>query len=319
MTQLLQPDIYQRSRSWPSSPVARRRAHDAAMFGGLIVVALALTVMDRLHAPLIGTVRSAVQDLASPLLRLTTAAMTPLLGAGQAMADWHTLADERNKLRDENQRLKSWEARARVLERQSVALNELVHVVDEPKLPFVTARIVSGNGGPFVRAALLDAGREHGLKPGYPVMSAQGLVGRVIAAGTRSARLLLLTDHNSRIPVVIGTNAARAMIQGDNGPLPKIAYLQQGLDIKPGDDVFTSGVGGLYPRGLRIGSVVDTGEMLRVEPAARLEQLDYVSVLFFDTLAATLADEERAAETRAGLSKRLAPSWPTSAEGGIAR
>ena len=308
MTKLLEPDTYQRPQSLSTSPRALRRAHDVAVFGCLIVIALALTAMDRMAVPVATVVRTTIQDLATPLLSVTTAALTPVLGVSRAMADWRTLADDRNKLREENERLKSWEARARALERQSAALTELAHVVDEPNLSFVTARIVSGSGGPLVRAALLDAGREHGLKPGYPVMSAQGLVGRVISAGSRSARLLLLTDHNSRIPVVIGDNAARAMMEGDNGPLPKIAYLQQGLGIKPGDGVFSSGVGGIYPRGLRVGSVVDTGEMLRVEPAARLDQLDYVSVLFFDTVATTHADEERAADTRAGLSKRLAPS-----------
>ncbi len=318
MTQLLEPDIYQRT-SWPSLPAARRRGHGVAMFVALLVVALSLTALDRFEVPVLGVLRNSVLDLMSPLLRVTTTAVTPVLGATRALADWGVLIDDRNRLREENERLKSYQARAQALERQATALTELAHVVDEPKLTFLTARIVATGGGPFVRAALLDAGREHGVKPGYPVMSAQGLVGRVIASGTRSARLLLLTDYNSRIPVLVGANSVRAMMQGDNSPLAKIAYLAQGDEIKSGDEVFTSGVGGLYPRGLRIGSVVDTGEMLRVEPAARLDRLDYVSVLFFDTLAATLADEERAADLRAGFTKRLAPSWPTSAEGGLAR
>ena len=319
MTQLLEPDLFQRSSSWPSTPSARRRLHDVVVFGALFVCSLLLTVLDKFEAPVTAQVRSVMQDFVTPILRITTDAVSPLLGFGRVVAEWQTLADDRNRLRDENERLKGWEARARALERESAALTELNRVVEQPKLAFVTAHIVSASSGPFVRVALLDAGRDHGVKPGYPVMSAQGLVGRVIAAGTRSSRLLLVTDYNSRIPVVIGAAATRAVMQGDNGALPKIAYLPPGVAVKPGDDVFTSGVGGLYPRGLRIGSVVDTGDSLRVEPAARLDQLEYISILFYETLAATLADEERAAEARAGLSKRLLPTWPTSAEGGLAR
>ena len=319
MTNHLEPDVYQRTRSLSPIGGGRRRQHDVAVFGALIGLSLVCVALDRFEFFVTTALRSALQDAATPVLGIATGAAAPVLNAARMLAEWETVADDRNRLREENERLKSWEARARALERQSAALIDLARVVEEPKLSFVTARIVSGSGGPFVRAAMLDAGRGNGIKPGYPAMSAQGLVGRVIAAGSRSSRLLLLTDFNSRIPVVIGADAARAVMQGDNGPLPKISYLQPGNQIKPGDDVFTSGVGGLFPRGLRIGTVVDTGETIRIEPAAQLDKLEYVSVLFFETLAATLADEERAAEGRAGLSKRLGPSWPTSAEGGLAR
>ncbi len=317
MSKLLQPDVFRRATFWPTG--ARKRAHDAMVFGGLIVVSLTLTAMDKFDLPVTVAVRTNVQDGLSPVLRLATAVITPVVLTARDLSEWQSLASEHIRLREENDRLKGWQARAQALERQAVALNDLARVVEEPKLAFVTARIVTAASGPFVRGALLDAGRDHGVRPGYPVMSAQGLVGRVAAAGTRSARLLLLTDYNSRIPVIIGAEAVRAVMQGDNAPLPKIAYLQTGAIIKPGDEVFTSGVGGLYPRGLRVGTVVDTGDVLLIEPAARLERVDYISVLFFDSLAATLADDEQAAETRASLSKRLTPSWPTSAEGGLAR
>ncbi len=325
MTQLLEQDTYRRD-AWQPLPGVRRRMRDVVVFGALMALSLSLVAASKFDLPQLGVVRGVIQDLAAPVLRKASEALAPLLGLGRTLAEWQSLADERNRLRDENDRLKGWEARARALERQSAALADIVRVVEETPLAFVTARVVTGAGGSFVRAALVDAGRVHGVKPGYPVMSAQGLAGRVISAGSISARMLLVTDYNSRIPVVIGASAARAVMQGDNGPLPRIAYLPPDSNIKPGDDVFTSGVGGLFPRGLRVGTVVDTGETLRVEPAARLDRLDYVSVLFSESLSALLADEERAIEARAGTNNRrggptpsLGAGWPTSAEGGIAR
>jgi rod shape-determining protein MreC len=318
MTQLLEPDTYRRD-AWPPLPGVSRRVHDPLVFGVLIVIALGLVVASKLDATAIGVVRAQVQDVAAPVLRQAQMAARPGLEMGRLVADWRTLAETNARLRVENERLKGWEARARLLEHQTSALNEMVRVVAEPQVGFATARVVSGAGGPFVRSGLLDAGRDHGLKPGYPVMSAQGLAGRVLTAGTQSARILLVTDHNSRIPVVIGKDAARAVMQGDNGPLPRIAYLPRDSVIHPGDDVFTSGVGGLFPRGLRVGTVVDVGDALRIEPVVRLDRLDYVSVLFFEPISASLADEERAIEARAGTLRRLGPSWPTSAEGGVAR
>jgi rod shape-determining protein MreC len=318
MTKLLDPDAYRRD-AWPPLPGVSRRVHDPLVFGALIAVALGLVVASKLEAAIVGVARTAVQDAASPVLRRSQMAARPALEMGRMMADWRTLAETNARLRDENERLRGWEARARLLEQQTSALNEMVRVVAEPQVGFATARVISGAGGPFVRSGLLDAGRDHGLKAGYPVMSAQGLAGRVLTVGTQSARILLVTDYNSRIPVVIGKDAARAVMQGDNGPLPRIAYLPRDSAIQPGDDVFTSGVGGLFPRGLRVGTVVDTGDALRIEPVVRFDRLDYVSVLFFEPISASLADEERAIEARASTLKRLGPSWPTSAEGGVAR
>jgi rod shape-determining protein MreC len=322
MTKLLENDTYRRDARPPLSG-AKRRGRDTLVFGALMIASLALIVASKFDPPALGLARTNIQDICAPALRVAAKLLAPALNFGRTFAEWQTLADERNKLREENDRLKGWEARARALERQTVALAEVTRMVEASQLGFLTARVVTGTGGSFVRAALVDAGRSSGIKPGYPVMSAQGLAGRIIAAGNTSARILLVTDYNSRIPVVIGANAVRAVMQGDNGPLPRIAYLPPDSRIQPGDDVFTSGVGGLFPRGLRIGTVVDTGETLRIEPSARLDRLDYVSVLFSESLSALLADEERAIEARAGANtpstRRLGPSWPTSAEGGLAR
>ena len=224
MSKLLEPDTFRRDGG-PLAPTGRRHLHDPLVFGALMAVSLGLLTLSKLEQPAIGVARTAIQDAATPVLRAATAWIAPLLNAGRLATEWQEIADERNRLREENDRLKGWEARARALERQSTALAEMVRVVEEPRLAFVTARVISGAGGPFVRAGILDAGREHGLKAGYPVMSAQGLAGRLVTAGVRSSRVLLVTDYNSRIPVVIGANAARAVMQGDNGSLPKIAYL----------------------------------------------------------------------------------------------
>jgi rod shape-determining protein MreC len=322
MTQLLEHDTYRRD-AWPPLPGAKRRGRDAFVFGTLMAAALAMVVATKFEAPAVALLRATLQDAAAPAMRSAALLLAPAINLGRTLAEWQTLADERNRLREENDRLKGWEARGRALERQAAALADVTRMVEASQLGFVTARVITGTGGSFVRAALVDAGRSSGIKPGYPVMSAQGLAGRIIAAGQTSARILLVTDYNSRIPVVIGAGAVRAVMQGDNGPLPRIAYLPPDSRVQPGDDVFTSGVGGLFPRGLRVGAVVDTGETLRIEPSARLDRLDYISVLFSESLSALLADEERALEARASGgangTRRVGPAWPTSAEGGLAR
>lgn len=302
MTKSLAPDTY--SRRERLGPTSRQHGRDGLVFGILIVASLGLVVMNRFDQPFATYLRSTIQDVSTPLLRGTAAVVAPVLRSVRMFTEVRELSDETVRLRDENARLRGWEARAKNLEQQSAALLALARAADEPRLVFITARVVSGQGGPFARAVLIESGREQGVKQGYPVISARGLAGRIVAVGAKSARLLLVTDHNSRIPVSIGVNAARAVMQGDNGAMPKIAYLPAGSNVRAGDDVFTSGIGGLFPRGLRVGTVVDTGDALRIEPSTPFDHLDFVSVLFFDTIDSAVSEEERAAEARVGVARR---------------
>lgn len=320
MTHLLAPDVFSRATSRGTrTSIMHRRRRDVVTFGGLIVLALVLVALDRVNATPARWLRATLQDAAMPALRIAADGVMPIIAVSRDFGDWQSLSEDRNKLREENERLKGWEARARTLERQSIALAELTHAVREPALNFVTARVVSSGGDALGRGALIDAGEAQGLKAGYPVMSAQGLVGRLLSVGRQSARLLPLTDSNSRVPVIVGSEAARAVAEGDNGALPKLSFLQAGHPVKPGDEVVTSGVGGQLPRGLRVGTVVDGGDMLRIEPAAQLDRLQFVGVLFYDTPAANAAGEEPATSLSGAIKGRLVPSQSKSNEGALPR
>ena len=140
------------------------------------------------------------------------------------------------------------------------------------------------------------------------------MIGRVLETGAKAARVLLLTDLNSRVPILIGERGTRGVLIGDNGAKPTIAHLPEHAEIASGDEVVTSGVGGLFPRGIRIGSVVEEGGAFRVTLHARMDELDHVSVLFFESPALDLAGEEprrpsaSPAEKRSGLRRSAAGS-----------
>ena len=239
-------------------------------------------------------IRSARQQLAefvAPGLQVLAIPLAPLRRLGQHIATYASAADDIEQLRDEVRKLKGWEARARELERRLADLSIVARVVDEPGFEFITGRVIADAKGPFARSVLLNAGSDHGMRAGYPVINGDGLVGRVVESGTGSARVLLLSDLNSRIPVLIGENGTRGVLIGDNSGRPKLAHLPENARITDGDEVVTSGVGGLFPRGLRIGAAATEGVATRVELHARLDHLDHVSVLFFNSPALDLAAE----------------------------
>jgi rod shape-determining protein MreC len=144
---------------------------------------------------------------------------------------------------------------------------------------------VADTGGPFVHTLLIDAGAERGVEVGMAAVDERGLIGRVIQAGTRSARVLLLTDFNSRIPVIVESSRDHAILEGDNSPRPVLRFLPLNPQLKLGDRVLTSGDGGLLPPGLVVGEISSvTDSKVRVSPYVDWARLDYLSVLRYQPL-----------------------------------
>lgn len=254
----------------------------------LMLTSIGLLVLSRINHSALSRVRSGAAEVMSPVLRAVMVPFEPLRRAGRQIADQASMAGEMERLKLENQKLSSWEWRARELERKLADLEALSKVPEEPHIDFVTARVIADASGPFARSVMISAGKEQNLKPGYPVVNGDGLVGHVIEVGNAAARVLLLTDVNSRIPVEIGDARVRAILAGDNGPRPKLIYVPPEARISPGDAVATSGSGGVFPRGLRIGVVGLDVAAPHAVLRARLDTLEYISVLRYESPALDL-------------------------------
>ncbi|MDE2513400.1 MAG: rod shape-determining protein MreC, partial [Alphaproteobacteria bacterium] len=129
------------------------------------------------------------------------------------------------------------------------------------------------------RNILVNVGQSEGVTRGQPALTGDGLVGRVIELGDRTARILLLTDINSHIPVVVEGTHERAMLNGDNSDQPRLVYFQPKTPVKPGDHIVTSGSGGVFPPDLPVGVVVSVNGVIRVEPYADLARLEMVRIV----------------------------------------
>jgi len=221
------------------------------------------------------------------------APLEPIREHARDIAAYFNERTELKRLRAENQRLMAWEWRAMEAERKLAELAGLAKLAPEAPVPFVTARVVAQSSGPFAKSAIIDAGRRQGLSGALPVITADGLAGRLVETGESQSRVLFITDLNSRIPVLVGKDGARALLIGDSSGRPRLDFLGEPVRAEPGDDVATSGAGGIFPRGLRIGKVVAGGERPRVAPLARLEDLGYVSILIFEGLDRGIGTEER--------------------------
>ena len=231
----------------------------------------------------IESARVLVLDYAAPVLDVISRPVAAVNALFAEIGTLMTIYAENERLTLENERLHAWQAEARQLAQENAAFRGLLRAQPEPGMAFISARVVGDSGGPFVRTLILNAGGEDGVRKGEAVVNGDGLVGRVVEAGNRSSRVLLLTDLNSRVPVVLEKSRVRAVLEGDNSNVLRLSFLSDFDEVKVDDRVMTSGHGGIFPAGIPVGAVVDVeGASVRVAPLVAFGKLEFVQVLRFN-------------------------------------
>lgn len=288
-----------------------RAAIQRATLPLLILVSAAIIVLGKADRMLFDSLSAATADTLAPVL----SAVTRPLGAIGDVVD-HARGfigtyEENRRLTRENERLLRWQQAALDLATDNQKLRGLVKAVPNAAVSYVTARVIANSGGAYVRTVMIDAGREQQIARGEAAITGEGLVGRLTEVGTRAARVLLITDLNSRIPVTIDNTKTNAILAGDNSERPRLIYLSQADGVKVGDRVVTSGEGGVFPPGLPVGIVSAIDSMgPRVEPFVELSQLGYVMVVDYGLSEALPQPlpfaERRSAHGKGGPAKEAA-------------
>jgi rod shape-determining protein MreC len=272
--------VAQRTAFSPSAAAPPRAFGDRFASVILTLAAIALIVMGRVDPTMVDRVQSETADFVAPILiviQQPLATVRDTLGITQGLFD---LAKENARLREDNDRLKKWQSTALALEAQSQVLRGMLNVPNTAPPILRTEPIIAEPGGLYVRSVLVGGGAHDGLGKGQAAMSGPGLVGRITEIGAWSARVLLITDLNSRIPVILEGTRTHAILAGDNSPLPYLMYLPKAATVSPGDRLVTAGHDGVFPTGLAVGRVssIENGE-IRVEPIADLDRLEYVELV----------------------------------------
>ncbi len=267
-------------------------------FLSLVMASFALMLLGKADTVLVERVRVAVGDAVAPLLDVMSRPAGAIAEVVGAVHDLAELRAENVRLKAENAKLMHWQMVARQLDNENRAFRQQLNFIPDPDPSFITTRVIGDTGGAFVHSMLINAGGRDGVRKGQAVIAGEVLVGRIAEVGQRSARVLLLTDINSRIPVVLEGSRAKAILTGDNSDRPRLSYLSPNTNASPGDRVVTSGHGGAFPPGMPIGVVSSVQDgVVRVEPFVHRYQLEYVTVVDYG-LPGILPSEAAAGEGR---------------------
>lgn len=250
----------------------------------LVAAAIGLIAVSRMNAPWAEAARTGLMDAVSPVVDVLSLPV-------KAVSSWFNSFEDMDRIKRENARLKAEIVRLRLremeadrLEADNVRLRKLVNAPPRITGRHVAARVIADPGGLYRRAFIVQVGRKQGVRRGLAVINEEGLIGRVVEVGDRASRILLLTDLNSRIPVMIEASGERAVLAGTNGDFANLVFVRHRTEVKQGARIVTSGHGGVFPPGLPIGEVaaVDARRIL-VRPYVSWSRVGFVRIIDYST------------------------------------
>lgn len=196
------------------------------------------------------------------------------------------LKQENSRLKDEIKYLNSSLVSSAEALRENDRLSRLLDLRKTVRQSTVAAMVIGEDVTPWFRTLTIDRGSGDGVREGMPVLAADGVVGQTIKVTANSSRVLLLTDHASGISSMIQRSRARGVVKGRGDNLCSLEFAMRGEDVQVGDQVVSSGVGGVFSKGLPVGEVtmVKKGEYgifqtITIRPSVKIEHLEEVLVV----------------------------------------
>lgn len=249
----------------------------------LVVVSTLFIIASVINPAFLQGARTSVVDSITPILKAINA---PFQGAADligGVSGITNLRAENAKLKAENSRLREWYQTALMLQAENQSLQELLNVKVAAPYKYITAKVVADSGNSFVKTVLVAAGFKDGIRKNQPVLSSEGLIGRVIEVGKNSARVMLINDFNSRVPVIIDGTRQKAILSGNNENTPILKYIPEDSVVDKGTRIVTSGDGGVFPSNLPVGRVAKvSGGIVEVEPFTDIHNITNVRIINMD-------------------------------------
>jgi rod shape-determining protein MreC len=254
-------------------------------FVGIFLLGLAMVIFS--HAPGSAELRGVTQVATSPLEDMLHAIVSPVADFVTTISSYGDLRSQNQRLLADNQRLTVQVAQLQEQVTQSSQLADLAQVaVQHPDVHYVGATVVARDSSNLHDLIEVDRGSNDGVHQGMTVVGSGGaLVGTVRQTLPNRAWIALVTDSQSNINAVVQQSRALAVLRGSVDRRLTLQFVPEGVDVKVGDTIMTSGLGGGYPAGYLLGHVssvqgqpVDLFKRVTVEPAARLDSLEHVLI-----------------------------------------
>ena len=263
-----------------------RRRSTPLSTAALILVSLALLVTNSRGGQRVDPLGVVFLELVTPIADLGTRVSSTLTNTWNSYVDLVGARQEREWLRTRVRSLEAEADSASAIARENERLRALLGLRDTLPTSAVAARITGAEASGLFRTATLNKGHSDGVAEGFAVIAGGGVVGRVVATSPHASRILLLDDHASGVDALVRRTRARGIVEGGSRAGCRLKYVKRREDIRVGDKVITSGLDGIFPKGLAIGEIVHLSEeehglyrTAEVRPAVEFAKLEEVLVV----------------------------------------
>lgn len=283
----------------------------------LVVASLALTVGGLYEGEdgVLHAVRSAAQVVSIPVRAAGSAVCAPIGGLANVFGNLTADSETLSELKAENESLKAQLAELSESEQTAESLASLLNIRTTYSLSATAAHVVSQSTDSWSSTVTIDKGSASGIAVGMPVTSSSGVIGQVSAVSATSATVRLISDENSGVSAMVQSSRAQGQLVGSPDGTLRLSLVRTDQQVAVGDMVVTSGLGGVYPKGLPIGTVTNvtksSGAMyydITVEALSSADNLEEVLVV-------TSVSDEQMATTEEAAAADAQDETTTAATG----
>lgn len=224
--------------------------------------------------------RLALSDTMAPVLNAIAKPSAAIDNSIAWFSEVTHVYSENKRLKEENAALMQWQTVAEHLQTENASLKSLLDIRKESPASFTAARVISVPDYSFSHSFMINVGATQNIQKHQAVMSAEGMIGRILDVAEGSSHVLLLTDINARIPVIASRTGEKAILAGNNSTIPELMYVSNNTHLKVGDRLMTASDGGVVPAGLPVGEIISKeGRQYKVRLFAEPAYTDFIKVV----------------------------------------
>ena len=244
----------------------------------LIILSVTFILIEKIETKPLNYTRSFIKDV---IYRGALVASTPSKGFTSFVdyiEEHVNLYSNYKQLQKENNELKNNISKEDFLELENTQLRKLIEEQVSSKSNLVSARVMLDKQSPYLNSFIINSGSNKEIKNGMAVMDGKNFIGRIVDVNFFSSRVLLVSDLNSKIPVIIEPSASHAILSGRGNSNPTLDYLPEKHTIQDGNKIYTSGKEGIFSPGIPIGRVKIENDFITVQLFSDLNQITFINI-----------------------------------------
>jgi len=244
----------------------------------LIIISVLLIFLETIDAKPLNKIRSFIKDI---VYRTAVVANYPtkiFSGSYNIVENHFNLYENYNNLKKENEDLKNKYSKSEFLELENSQLRKLINEQTQSESDLVSARVMLDEQSPYLNSFVINIGGNKEIKNGMAVLDGKNFIGRIVDVNFFSSRILLVTDLNSKIPVISEPSGNHAILSGHGDNKPTLQYLSENHKIQEKDKIYTSGKEGIFAPGIPIGEVKILKDIVEVQLYSELNEITFVNI-----------------------------------------